>query len=204
MKILDESGKAIGKRSPLQFLAQRLYGSEPATKYFESLNARPELKDALMSGVNSPLNFKSKDVTFVNPFYGKVEEGVKHFKDAGLSDEDALKYASADAIKMGYSDAGTTGRLLLENIKAHPFKSAGGALLGGANLAGLFDDDQIIGQGIGLGLGGLTAAKILPAIGVGGIANGALAIGAGGMLGSLFDKLMANKKAQQQYQEQYY
>lgn len=196
MKIIDPSGKS--KQGLTNFFANRLYNSQPALKYFESLNARPELKDALMSGVDNPLNFKPKDVTFVNPFYGRAEEGVKHFKDMGLSDEDALKYANADAIKMGYSDAGTTGRLLVENMRAHPFKTAGGALLGGANIAGLFDNDKIIGQVAGLGAGGLAAKYLLPKFGVGGIANGALAVMGGGFLGSLFDKLMAAKAEEEE------
>ena len=92
-----------------------------------------------------------------------------------------------------FRNAGTTGRLLVENMKAHPFKTAGGALLGGANLAGLFDNDKIIGQAAGLGAGGLAAKYLLPKLGVGGIANGALAVMGGGALGSLFDKLMAKK-----------
>lgn len=191
MKIIDPNGKS--KQGLTNFFANRLYNSQPALEYFESLNARPELKDALMSGVNDPLNFKPKDVTFVNPFYGRAEEGVKHFKDMGLSDEDALKYANADAIKMGYSDAGTTGRLLVKNMRAHPFKTAGIGLGGLMNVSGLFDNDKLIGQVAGLGAGGLAAKYILPKFGMGGIANSALAVMGGGALGSLFDKLMAKK-----------
>lgn len=193
MKIIDPSGKS--KQGLTNFFANRLYNSQPALEYFESLNARPELKDALMSGVDNPLNFKAKDVTFVNPFYGRAEEGVKHFKDMGLSDADALKYANADAIKMGYSDAGTTGRLLWENIKAHPFKSAGIGLGTATNVAGLFDNDKIGGQLVGGGLGALAGVKLLPML-MGGpatIPNVALAALGGGTLGSLFDKLRAKK-----------
>lgn len=151
------------KQNLMDLFANRLYNSQPAIEYFKDAEYSPELLDAVKAGVNDPLNFKKNTV------------------DLG------------DGNSAVFRNAGTTGRLLVENMKAHPFKTAGGALLGGANLAGLFDNDKIIGQAAGLGAGGLAAKYLLPKFGVGGIANGALAVMGGGALGSLFDKLMAKK-----------
>lgn len=83
-------------------------------------------------------------------------------------------------------------------IKAHPFKAAGIGALGAANLAGLFDNEQIGGQLIG-GLGGGALAHFLP---VSPIAKVAIGLG-GGTLGSLFDKLRAKKAEEQAMAQQY-
>ena len=74
-------------------------------------------------------------------------------------------------------------------------KTAGLAGTGLMNLAGLFDNDKIVGQGVGLGAG-FAAGKILPELLKKNPLTGsglALATMAGGSLGSLFDKLMAKK-----------
>lgn len=92
----------------------------------------------------------------------------------------------------------------------HKLKTAGLAGTGLMNLAGLFDNDKIVGQGLGLGAG-FAAGKILPGLLKTNPLTGsglALATMAGGSLGSLFDKLMA-KKAEEEaavqaaYAEQY-
>lgn len=100
---------------------------------------------------------------------------------------------------------GATASLAGNWMADHKLKTAGLGALGISNIAGLFDNPNIIGQLAGLG-GGFAAGKLLipkltksPLTGSG----MALATMGGGALGSLFDKLMANKDAQQ-YQEQYY
>lgn len=103
------------------------------------------------------------------------------------------------------SGLGTTAALAGNWMADHKLKTAGLLGAGAANVAGLFDNPNVIGQLAGLG-GGFAAGKMLipkltknPLTGSG----MALATMGGGALGSLFDKLMANKDAQK-YQEQYY
>ena len=96
-----------------------------------------------------------------------------------------------------------TGSMLLKNVQAHPFISAGIGALGAANIAGLVDDNKIGGQLVG-GLAG----GVIPAV-MGASPMTAIGLGlGGGMLGSLFDKLRAKKEAEQQqasmYQQQKY
>lgn len=132
------------------------------------------------------------------------EEALAEFfakaKDAPLSS----KAISVDGLPNN-SGLGATTALAGNWIKDNKLKSAGLLGAGAANVAGLFDNPNIIGQLAGLG-GGFAAGKMLipkltknPLTGSG----MALATMGGGALGSLFDKLMANKDAQK-YQEQYY
>lgn len=99
------------------------------------------------------------------------------------------------------SGIGTTLKLGWDKVKAHPFKTAGFGLLGGANVAGLLDNNKIAGQLIGAGAGtalpfAINAMSNTPVFGV----PGKIMFGlGGGALGSLFDTLMANKEKQQQY-----
>ena len=89
-------------------------------------------------------------------------------------------------------------------VKAHPWQAAGTGVLGAVNLGGLFDNDQLLGQGIGTALGAAAPAiftgitKIPLNIGTLGRVN--LAMG-GGALGALFDTLRA-KQAEQESQRQ--
>jgi hypothetical protein len=90
---------------------------------------------------------------------------------------------------------GATASLAGNWMADHKLKSAGLGLLGAGNVAGLFDNSKLVGQGLGLGAG-FAAGKLLPGVlkmhpltrsGV------ALTTLGGGFLGSLFDKLMAAK-----------
>ena len=110
----------------------------------------------------------------------------------------------ADGKPINLSGAGVTANLALDKIKAHPWKTAGLGVGVGTNLAGLFDNPNIAGQLVGAGAG--TAVPFLlnkfAGTNIGGY--GKLMSGLiGGGVGSLFDKLMANKAEQQQYQGQY-
>jgi hypothetical protein len=94
-----------------------------------------------------------------------------------------------------------TGSMLLKNIQAHPYISAGMGALGAANVAGLVDDNKVGAQLIGG-----AAGAALPAL-FGASPMTTIALGAtGGALGSLFDKLRAKKESEQQsmYQQQEY
>jgi hypothetical protein len=82
-------------------------------------------------------------------------------------------------------------------IKAHPWQTAGYGLTGAMNLGGLFDNDKLLGQlggaAAGFGISKIPAVSgLLAAHGI----NPALVAMGGGALGSLFDKLRANKDAQ--------
>lgn len=96
----------------------------------------------------------------------------------------------------------TSGGLLWENIKANKGKAIGTGLLGAGNIAGLVDNDKILGQAVGSGLGTLAGLAIKPVAGWGplGVVNSALV---GGNLGALFDNLRAKKEQEDQYQQQY-
>jgi hypothetical protein len=90
--------------------------------------------------------------------------------------------------------------VLGQNIKAHPWQTAGTALNAAGNVAGLVDNDKFLGQLLGTAGGALLGAK---AFGLGplGIANVAMG---GGNLGALFDALRSKKAQEEQYQQQYY
>lgn len=96
----------------------------------------------------------------------------------------------------------TSGGLLWENIKANKGKAIGTGLLGAGNIAGLVDNDEILGQAVGSGLGTLAGLAIKPVAGWGplGVVNSAMV---GGNLGALFDALHSKKAQEEQYQQQY-
>lgn len=103
------------------------------------------------------------------------------------------------------SGLGTTAALAGNWMADHKLKTAGLGLLGAGNIAGLFDNPNVIGQLAGLG-GGFAAGKMLiPKITKNPLTGSGMAIATmgGGFLGSIFDKLMAAKDTRQ-YQEQYY
>lgn len=90
---------------------------------------------------------------------------------------------------------GNTARLLGANIKAHPFQAAGTGIGLATNLAGLVDNDNILGQGLGI-----TAGVLLPKFARLGLSpyatlNAALA---GGAIGGLFDVLTEQKEKEKE------
>jgi hypothetical protein len=96
-------------------------------------------------------------------------------------------------------------------IKENPRKSFATGLNATGNIAGLFDNDKILGQAAGTALGAL-APKLLSKIPgpVGMFAGGLGALGKansamiGGNLGALFDNLRAKKEQEQnQYQRRF-
>jgi hypothetical protein len=94
----------------------------------------------------------------------------------------------------------TTASGMWDALKAHKGAAIGTGLLGAGNIAGLVDNDKILGQALGAVGGGLIGAAI-PGFGPLGIAN--MAMGAGN-LGALFDVLRSKKEQEKQYQQQYY
>jgi hypothetical protein len=94
----------------------------------------------------------------------------------------------------------TMGGSLWNNIKKHPGEAAGTGLLAAGNIAGLVDNDNLLGQVLGTAGGALLGSKLLD-FGPLGIANTAMV---GGGLGALFDALRSKKAQEEQYQQQYY
>ena len=88
-------------------------------------------------------------------------------------------------------------------MKAHPFQSAGLGILGGANVAGLLDNDKMGGQLVGAGLGG---AGSLAMHAIGGVTGLPLAWAplAGGAIGALWDKSRDAKEKEEQQRQQAY
>lgn len=91
-------------------------------------------------------------------------------------------------------------------VKAHPYASAGTGLNAAANVAGLLDNDKLLGQGAGAALGyfapqllGLAFGK---PISVSPLMRANIAMG-GGTLGALFDNLRAKKEEEQAMVQQY-
>jgi hypothetical protein len=176
MPIIDATGQGAG----LSKIFQRLYNNEVSQDYMAKMASEygDDVGNFLRGGVEKPLSFTKPKDPIQTSVDGKLFTG---------------------------SNAGTTGRLLWENIKAHPFKSAGIGLGTAANVAGLFDNDKIGGQLVGGGLGALAGVKLLPML-MGGpatIPNVTLAALGGGTLGSLFDKLRAKKAEEEAAMAQY-
>ena len=88
----------------------------------------------------------------------------------------------------------------------HKGAALGTGLNAAMNVAGLLDNDKILGQGIGAALGGF-APKILGAMMKTPVAASPLAIAnlamIGGGLGSLFDNLRAKQEEEQAMAKQY-
>lgn len=94
-------------------------------------------------------------------------------------------------------------------IKAHPWQAAGTGILGAVNLGGLFDNNKLLGQGIGAGIG-LATPKLIELITknplkIGGLGRANLAM-IGGGFGALFDALRAKQEEEKALaqQQRYY
>ena len=89
--------------------------------------------------------------------------------------------------------------------KKHPKAALGTGTLGAANVAGLTDNNKVLGQGIGTALGAAAPAIISKITGspvnIGTLGRVNLAMG-GGAVGSLFDTLRA--KSEQEQLQKYY
>ena len=100
------------------------------------------------------------------------------------------------------------GKSAVQSAKMHPWATAAGGVTGALNIAGLFDNDKVGGQLLGAGAGLAIPALLAKGGAISALNPGTAAIisGAGGALGSLFDKLRAKKEAEQQamYQQQSY
>ena len=164
------------KRNLAQKFADFMAGTNAGGNYLDNAVAGYAAKSNLDEAAESAI----RQQILNNPLKGKipVAEGV----DATMS---PLK---------------VTGNMLWSNIKAHPGQTAGTALNAAGNIAGLVDDDKLLGQVLGTVGGALLGAKGGLGFGPLGIANTAML---GGNLGMLFDKLRSKKEQDEQYQQQY-
>ena len=145
----------------------------------------------------------------------KLKEMFRKSKAGASADAAAAEAAATDAAAEamaaeGAEGAETAGGLkgLLAKLKGsklggwvykNPAAAAGLGLGGAANIAGLFDNDKVIGQltGVGLGIGGsLLANKLGAHLSNPMVAGISLGTGA---LGAFFDMLRANKEKYNQY-----
>jgi hypothetical protein len=92
------------------------------------------------------------------------------------------------------SALGNTAKLLGANIKAHPWITAGTALNAGGNLAGLFDNDKMLGQILGTAAGAIVPSAL--GMGLSPLAAANVAMGTGN-LGALFDTLRSKSEQEQ-------
>lgn len=147
--------------------------------------------------------FKSKKAT--EAYKKKVADTIKAqraaYAKAPLSVDASYKnFTQGKGTPVSGNALKNTGALIYENAKAHPGMAALTGGLGAMNIAGLVDNDNIIGQLGGSVIGGLAGSKLLGLKPYGTI-NAALA---GGALGGLFDVLRSKKEQEEQYQQQYY
>lgn len=149
-------------------------------------------------------------------------EVIQHTFSAGIPMEDATllqlltNYANTLKSKVSpqLTKAGGSVGEMFKNlggfVKAHPYQSIGTGLNAAGNVAGILDNDKILGQGVGTALG-MAAPKLLSKVPgpIGAIAGGLGALGkanlamAGGNLGALFDSLRAKKEQEQAIMQQY-
>ena len=133
------------------------------------------------------------------------QQGPKAFDEAALK----AQYANLDptvaaekiAKQMALKETGKgvtlgqVGNLAGGAVKAHPLKSLALAGSVAGNIGGLTDDDKFGGQLGGAALAGLAGR----AMGF----NPLIAASVGGNIGTLFDKLRAQKEAEQSQMQQY-
>jgi hypothetical protein len=153
-----------------------------------------------------------KDPSYIEQLFGQLynaKASGKAMRDRAktlkMSDADMLdvqkkffkKPLNAKAVPIAGdvegSALGNTARLVGANIKAHPLQAAGTGLGIASNIAGLVDNDNFLGQGLGI-----AAGAILPkffGLGAYGTLNTALA---GGAIGSLFDTLTDKKEKEKE------
>lgn len=163
--------------------------------------SKKTLNDFIRSTLYSPENVQSYMSQFYDGGNVPVDE-IARMKDVfQQSSEHPLKMSQIDP-NFKNTGFGTSARLLGNQMKNHKLKTAGALGLGAANVAGLFDNPNIVGQ-LGGGVLGATAVpwavKQITGNALGPYGKIMTTLG-GGALGSLFDTLMAKKAEEQQMQ----
>lgn len=166
---------------PSSDAVEKLFGADKDAGFFKKLFS--QLYDSKAS--SDAMAARAKALGMSDDAMSKVQQ--EFFK----SPLNASKIDLTDKVKG--SALGNTARLLGANIKAHPLQAAGTGVGIASNIAGLVDNDNFLGQGVGL-----VAGAVLPkylGLGAYGTLNTALA---GGAIGSLFDTLTESKEKEKE------
>lgn len=178
-------------------------------KFTNGKKANPSQDTGLMEKLYNRLINSQPGQKWLGGYVDPIADAYKNAGGSPLFEKQIVSNtgivdSAGEELAHEFTPAGNMTKMLGANIAAHPYKSAGIGLLGAGNVAGLFDNDQIAGQLVGLGAGGLASKFLLPKMKAGGIANSALTTLGGGFLGGLFDVLMAKKKEEEAIQQAQY
>ena len=176
-------------------------GAKLFDKLYGTASGKFALNDAAMSALaqQQGVNLDDLDVDAYVDYVNNNENAINAIKSKITSNPLARKVSIADGSDVTVNPLKTTASGVWGGLKANKGKAIGTGLLGATNLAGLVDNDKLLGQAVGAVGGGLIGAAI-PGFGPLGIAN--MAMG-GGAIGGLFDALRAKKAQEEQYQQQY-
>lgn len=174
----------------LKRLGYKLYGSDSAAN-----SAFDDYLEAKFGGLSDDAAFST-----ISDFYKKASETPFNVGKSEIANlKIPLQDGSVKDAVMSRSPLGRTASTGLEYVKAHPGQTLGTSLNAGLNVAGLLDNDKLLGQAIGAAIGGI-GGKALLGFGPLGIANTAMI---GGNLGALFDTLRAKKEQEKVQAAQY-
>lgn len=189
-KAYNPSTFAVADDAPfLKKLAAQLYGSEASKNRIGGDFARAMNDVTLADFAKHNISAVDSDVLnkFANSSVAKTAAPIseKFLKNAADSMANPLSLKKVD----GVSNLVSTADLLGANIKAHPGAALGTAVNAAGNLAGLFDNNKLLGQIAGTVGGALLGPKVFGLGPFGGL-NAAMI---GGNLGALFDNLRAKR-----------
>ena len=177
-------------------------GAKLFDKLYGTASGKLALNDAAMSALaqQQGVNLDDLDVDAYVDYVNNNENAINAIKSKITSNPLARKVSIADGSDVTVNPLKTTASSIWGGVKAHPWQTAGTALNATGNVAGLVDNDKLLGQLVGTA-GGAILGTMVPGMKGLGIAN--MAMG-GGNIGMLFDKLRAKKEQEEQYQQQYY
>ena len=184
--------KQTKKSDLLQRMFDYMYDTEGGVKAYDDAIGEAILAKQGGSGFTN-LSPKAQSTVFKNNVdaYDDVFDAMRQ-KPLAWS----LPIEGTDA---SISPLKTMGASLVNNIKNHPGKAIGTGLLGAGNVAGLVDNDKVLGQ-IGGTVGGALLGSKLLGFGPYGALNSALV---GGGVGALFDALRSKKEQEEQQAQMY-
>lgn len=150
-------------------------------------------------GESQGVDFETLPADAIKSFLEKNDEQYGNILTKMQKHPFATKLPIAPDSKVTVSPLKTAGSALWRNVKDHRGMAAltGGLTIG--NIAGLTDNDNVLGQIGGTVGGALLGSKLLELTPYGTL-NAALV---GGGLGALFDKLREKGAQEEQYQQQY-
>lgn len=190
MAVTEEAAK----KGFLRQLYNQLWDSDASSKYWQNFAKTRDL----FPNTDEYMAFAKENMDVIQ------DAGDKAAFDASLlAAKDPLKTKATLNYEVPHPSGGhtidtiefsplkSTGGMLWQNIKAHPGVALGTAANAAGNLAGLVDNDKLLGQVLGT-----VGGAVLGGAGLGLTPLGTINLAmAGGNLGMLFDKLRS-KRAQ--------